>query len=360
MLDKLVSLPRTLLAKLLSGHNVVTRAEADRIYHALLRRPLEAERDLPSVDSIDFCISVAQSDEYARMAEEQLYPKVQNHLQSSQELWISRSRHDSYWVTHTRDNVIGEALRLTGRFQEDLVGHCADFLDQNGVNAKKGAFLDIGSNIGTHAIYALNNGFEAAICFEPDTDNFKLLRINQILHGVDDRCQNHQMALSNAKGVVAMECSPDNFGDHRVRPDKSGAEPQTLYGENDWSQRSVSVTSLDVLCQQGSIDPNEIGLAWLDTQGHEGHVLDGATQLVKAGVPIVAEFWPYGLHRSGGYQLFRDVLDAADRIFDVRASENRNSITEVEIGVVDTMFEEFMDAEEGSHAAHTDLLILQR
>jgi hypothetical protein len=38
-------------------------------------------------------------------------------------------------------------------------------------------------------------------------------------------------------------------------------------------------------------------------------VLQGATALLAARVPIVSEFWPYGMRRAGGYALFRDQLE---------------------------------------------------
>jgi hypothetical protein len=41
------------------------------------------------------------------------------------------------------------------------------------------------------------------------------------------------------------------------------------------------------------IDPDEVGLVWIDTQGHEPHVLRGATAMLKAGVPVVLEYCPW-------------------------------------------------------------------
>ncbi|RPJ80913.1 MAG: hypothetical protein EHM18_17695, partial [Acidobacteria bacterium] len=43
----------------------------------------------------------------------------------------------------------------------------------------------------------------------------------------------------------------------------------------------------------------ETGLVWVDIQGHEGHFLRGAQSLLRRGVPIVTEFWPYAIERSG-------------------------------------------------------------
>lgn len=45
--------------------------------------------------------------------------------------------------------------------------------------------------------------------------------------------------------------------------------------------------------------PTAIRLIWIDAQGHESRVIEGAAALLAAGVPVVTEFWPYGLARAG-------------------------------------------------------------
>lgn len=42
-----------------------------------------------------------------------------------------------------------------------------------------------------------------------------------------------------------------------------------------------------------------VGLIWVDIQGHEGHFFLGARSLLARPIPIVSEFWPYGIWRSG-------------------------------------------------------------
>jgi hypothetical protein len=56
---------------------------------------------------------------------------------------------------------------------------------------------------------------------------------------------------------------------------------------------------LDSLADTGEIDLHDIDLVWMDAQGHEGHILDGAKRIVDLGIPIVTEYWPYGLRRVG-------------------------------------------------------------
>jgi hypothetical protein len=65
------------------------------------------------------------------------------------------------------------------------------------------------------------------------------------------------------------------------------------------------------------ISAAEIDLVWMDVQGHEAHVLAGATCL--AGVPVVTEFWPFGLRRAGALARFHE-LTAGRRSVDLDGS----------------------------------------
>src|SRR6185295_2398318 len=42
-----------------------------------------------------------------------------------------------------------------------------------------------------------------------------------------------------------------------------------------------------------------IGLVWIDIQGHEGQLFLGARDTLSHGAPLLTEFWPYGIRRSG-------------------------------------------------------------
>ncbi len=63
-------------------------------------------------------------------------------------------------------------------------------------------------------------------------------------------------------------------------------------------------------------------LVWIDTQGHEGHVLKGATNLIASRRIryVVCEFWPYGLERSDGKDKIFKFLRACTAVYDLRAS----------------------------------------
>jgi FkbM family methyltransferase len=262
-----------------------------------------------------------------------------------------------YMLTYSEDQIIGKSLRTSGRFAERDIDAARDLLTGAGVNVKTSIFLDVGANIGTHSVHALKSGFERAVCIEPDPHNFKLLRINQILNDVDARCVNFMAAASASERSAVLEASPTNFGDHRVRIQADGG--LNLHDEQEWKLRNITTRHLEAMIAEAGSGVAEIGLAWIDTQGHEGHVLAGAPGLLASGVPIVLEFWPYGLTRSAGWSLLRGLLGPSGRkIHDLRRSIEARQLAAISIDELDAAFAKYLAAESKSFSPYLDLLLL--
>ena len=108
------------------------------------------------------------------------------------------------------------------------------------------------------------------------------------------RCVN--AALSATNGTAELELST-NSGYHRVRV--AGPLASEQYHEHTRPLIPVPLRRLDDLLYEHGIARSEVGLLWMDVQGHEQHVLEGAPKLLSGGVPLVVELWPYGLRRAG-------------------------------------------------------------
>lgn len=163
--------------------------------------------------------------------------------------------------------------------------------------------VDVGGNIGTISIYALiNNLVDSCIIFEPEPNNFRLLKTNLILNGVEDRVVAHNLALSDDSACnLEFELSESNFGDHRVRKTKADGRD----GEKYRKIIKVQARKLDDFIKDFDLSSLFI---WMDTQGFEGFVLNGAKSIVSQSVPMVTEFWPYGMERVDSYELFVEVI----------------------------------------------------
>lgn len=249
-------------------------------------------------------------------------------------------------ATFSSDQVIGRTIREQGQWQEN---HIIDVVKWLGIKIEDKTFIDVGANIGTHSIAALNYGFSKAVCIEPEPNNFMLLKINQILNKVENRCSNFNMAASNSDGQLLFELNDSNPGDHRVRV--TGLDQ--IQSDTSASKRflNVSSMSLDRILATASKSVGDIGLVWIDTQGHEGHVLASAESLLNSGVPIVLEFWPFGLNQADGYSLLRPVL-ARSKLYDIRKINISNN--PLDMADIDKMYSAWVENE----FEHTDFLLL--
>ncbi len=174
---------------------------------------------------------------------------------------------------------------------------------------RSGWFVDIGANIGTTSITAVAREMVAgAVCIEPVAENRALLERNAELNGVGERIRTLGYAVSDEEGTVTFERAPENTGDGRVRVNDPSAEEENAFGEADREIVEVPATTVDALAARGEIDLAETSLVWIDTQGHEAQILGGASTLLSSEVPVLAEFWPYGLRRADGLERFYELV----------------------------------------------------
>lgn len=215
-------------------------------------------------------------------------------------------------IVDTSDDQIGRMVFMRGDWERLYLGAAVDYLRSTGVERPLGStFVDVGANIGTSTLDALLHfGFERAVCFEPDPRNFTLLRLNLVLNDLDGRTSCHAAAVSAVDGEAVMERAADmNFGDSRL-----------VVGVPEGVDTEVVVTRpLDWLLDDGRLTADDIGLIWVDAQGHDPFVLQGATRLLAAGVPMVVEYCPEVLDRSGSYLLLEQLIaDGFSTVIDLK------------------------------------------
>lgn len=200
----------------------------------------------------------------------------------------------------SRDKLIGKQLFMNGGYEIEHVERALGLLREGGhlPSAGQGTVLDVGANIGMICIAMLRAGhFRRALAFEPGPDNYRLLAHNVAQNGLADRVTCLPVALSSAEGEMPLELSDYNSGDHRIRYSaRAGA-----FDEDRRATITVRVKTLDgVLSELPPAVVPDIGLVWMDIQGHEGRFFQGARGfLLSRPIAVVTEFWPYGILRSG-------------------------------------------------------------
>ncbi|MDZ4759617.1 MAG: FkbM family methyltransferase [Alphaproteobacteria bacterium] len=109
-------------------------------------------------------------------------------------------------------------------------------------------------------------------------------------------------AVSNQSGRLRMKTSRNNAGDHQLL---NGNE---LSGDETFE---VDVVTLDQVIADANCAGSDIGLIFMDIQGHEPEALEGAPKLLETAAPIVMEFTPRAMAKDGKLERLLRVL--ADR-----------------------------------------------
>ena len=207
------------------------------------------------------------------------------------------------YIVHTHDP-IGRHIYFHGEYDFDKVERSIRLLGWHSLRT----LVDVGANIGTVCIPAVGRGVaEQAIAIEPDPVNVALLRANVAMNGLDGRIR----CIENAVGPddhreVLLELSEENKGDHRI----ASASGVT----RDRRAVSVQMRRLDSLVP--SLDPSR-DLIFMDVQGYEKNVLDGADLHMSAHVPIVMELWPEGMMDHCGFEDLFAVVSRYSHFYDL-------------------------------------------
>ena len=201
----------------------------------------------------------------------------------------------------SRDKLIGKYLYVDRAYERRYIESALALLQRDGYlpvdrTGKDGILLDVGANIGMICIALLRRGiFARAVAVEPSPRNLRLLRHNVAQNGLGERVAVVPCALSSEKGELELELSDYNSGDNRIRHDAS----RGAWGEDRREVVRVPVRTLDEMLTALRLAPRDVSLAWVDIQGHEGFFFAGARATLAEGAPVVSEFWPYGILRSG-------------------------------------------------------------
>ncbi len=216
-------------------------------------------------------------------------------------------------VVPTYDHEMGLRLFRDARFGLEDMRTLVDLLAARlGRHPLRGLeMIEVGGNIGSTTLQALTAlGAARVHVLEPVPANVRLLRANLELNGLREQAVVHQVAASAEPGSLRLTLSPDNSGDNRVAP---GAVDAILDSWEPHDRReviTVPAVTLDDLAATAGVDPGRVGMIWIDAQGHEPWILDGASSLLAAGVPLICEYWPAGLTRAGGLERFEELVAA--------------------------------------------------
>ncbi|MEL6423732.1 MAG: FkbM family methyltransferase, partial [Pseudomonadota bacterium] len=190
------------------------------------------------------------------------------------------------------------AVLEKGHWNRDEFERAIHILIHAGDFSLGGIFLDVGANIGTQSLYALRNGrFGRIVAYEPEPSNAALFRLNMEENERAVPVTLRECAVGAASGEGTLERHASNFGAHRVRT-ASHSDHQTDHQTGKHSEEDeatagdalrVEIVTLDEDLAALEITPEQVSLVWIDVEGSEADVIEGANALVAAGRPLVFE-----------------------------------------------------------------------
>jgi FkbM family methyltransferase len=216
-------------------------------------------------------------------------------------------------------------------------------LTEAGAEVRRTTFVDVGAHVGTTTITAVRRfGFRSALAFEPELNNFRLLRANVGVNGLEGVIRTLNVAVSDRLGSAELALQPENGTKHH------------LLTPHETTSKSVRVplTTLDAFVEQGGLDPGEAGLVWLDVEGHELEVLQGASRLIERSVPLVMEFDPRRL-QDQRLDALRSLLENHyTHLADLRLRRTKNGSPVWRVGAMRQLAESY-------ECGFTDLLVFR-
>ncbi|WP_313260585.1 FkbM family methyltransferase [Lacrimispora sp.] len=214
---------------------------------------------------------------------------------------------------------------------------------------QEGIFLDIGGNVGTTSIPVKKERdfITKVVAFEPSIDNCKIFRANCAINNIDisKDIVLENIGISNVSGISELALSDNNMGDHRIQ-----LNHDKEVGGN-FEQIELKTLEEYFSGQQMSFD--DVKYIWIDTQGHEGFVLDGAKKLLQSRkIPLLIEFWPDEMRRVGGLDsLLNSLKDIYTGFIDIGKHRSGDGVRPIEeLGIL---------ANEYINYTYTDIFLIK-
>src|SRR5919108_2563991 len=114
-----------------------------------------------------------------------------------------------------KDRIIAFHLLRGEAWQREEFNQAIAALQAAGALADRKIFVDVGANIGTQTIYAMQTGlFSGGVAIEAEPGNISLLQRNVSANGLGDRVRTLHAAASSTKGVAWLVLNRENFGAH--------------------------------------------------------------------------------------------------------------------------------------------------
>lgn len=195
---------------------------------------------------------------------------------------------DDHLVAYKPYDLIGEEIFEKGQFRRERANELVRFLVEKqylGGSREPGVLVEIGGNIGTQSIYLMKtNAFRKIIVLEPNRECFDLLTWNILLNNLSESSMLFQSAAGERNKQAILSLRNFNLG---------ASSLTTRLGRIDEAGYEVDVKRIDELLAENNIDPEDLGLFWIDAEGYELQIFKGMGTLIGKTAPVYFEYTPF-------------------------------------------------------------------
>lgn len=167
------------------------------------------------------------------------------------------------------NDLIGIQINQFGLYERDELALLFEFLKPLLPAFAKGTALDIGANIGNHALY-FGKRFQQVHAFEPNPHTFELLRFNAQW---SPHVQVHPFGLGNERGAFDLIENSTNVGGSSILIGDKGRDNVV----------SINIQTLD----ESAIDTTDLCFVKIDVEGFEAQVIQGGAHTLRLRQPVV-------------------------------------------------------------------------
>lgn len=174
-------------------------------------------------------------------------------------------------------DTVSDQIRLFGRYENEPLRYLAlkFFNDNKMINH---VCLDVGANIGNHAIF-FQNYFHQVVAFEPNPIARRLLEVNIELNNVQ-KVRVLPVGLADRAGSETLSICRDNLGASRLSQLKAGQQSGEFQFGPD--------VDIQIAPGDSMIDEKEpVGFIKIDVEGMELQVLEGLAGTIRANKPLI-------------------------------------------------------------------------
>ena len=186
-------------------------------------------------------------------------------------------------IAHSAFDVIGPHISLFGRFEHNELKVLEERVF-NKIDCSNSSCLDIGANIGNHSVF-FANFFSSVDCFEPQPDNYYLLKFNV------KKFQNIRTFNFGASDIDEHQYlyTPNSTDMGFSTLDGTGLESTNERNMENYVNNGtikVELKNLDNFYKKNKI--KKISFIKIDVEGHEYKSLMGLKSTITSDSPIIA------------------------------------------------------------------------